>query len=522
MESDILLINLWNSLKYFGNFVPHENLGLAYIMAYMKKKGFDCDLYDPTYDDLTRISNDLSTMNKKYKLIGVSLHDNNYKMLGKIIPIMRKCFPDSHIALGGLFATFHAEKLLSDEFHVDSIIQGEGEESFYLLYKAILTGGDKWKQCQSICFNEEGKFRRNTMGQRLNFAEVGYPDRVFVDRYHLPKIHVNATRGCNKNCSFCSAVRFTKMLGGDRITCRTAEDIANEVIDIYNKYYPFRKLEFVDDNFLANDTCKDRAKEFAKVLIDKKLKIPFRIDACVEDIEYELFSLLKQAGLVEVLIGVESFSDRILKIYNKGITSSQILKAVDILNDLKIHTRLGWIMFSPYINLKDLRINISFLSDVKLFWYFTDLIGSLRLQHGTPMLEKVKNDNLIIEAFPYPGYQYQDKKIEEYYKLLMTDNFKKMILTAHSLTYKLWQHTEIEEYKSYIELRTIFTQYMFDLLDIVDCSSEVDLELKNKLEKTFIVKVVSKLGIFNKIKYVDDVELTNRYVNNMGSSVQNA
>lgn len=518
MESNVLLINLWNSLKYFGAFVPHENLGLAYIMKYMENNSVSCDLYDPVHDDLDRMSHELQAMKREYKLIGISLHDNNYKMLGELMPVLRKLYPGSHITLGGLFATFHAEKLLSDENPADSIIRGEGEESFYLLYKALNDeGGSQWKGCQSLCYLENGRLIRNEVGQRLDFAEIGYPDRVFIERYKLPKIHVNATRGCNKNCSFCSAVRFTRMIGGHRITCRTAEDIAGEVIEIYEKYYPFRKIEFVDDNFLANDTCKERAKEFARLLISRKYTIPFRIDACVEDIEYELFSLLKQAGLVEVLIGVESYSNRILKIYNKGIVSSQILKAVDILNELKIHTRLGWIMFSPYINIEDLRTNIRFLSEVKLFWYFTDLIGSLRLQHGTPMLEKVKKDKLMLEAFPYPGYRYQEEKIEKYYHLLMTDKFKKMILTAHSLTYKLWEHTEIEEYQHYIQLRLIFTQYMSDLLDLVEGSPQVDMELKNNLEKTFIARVISKLGCFNKVRMVENLELANRYVNKTGS-----
>jgi len=45
--SDILLINLWNSLKYFGNYKVHENLGLEYIDNYLRMNGIVCDIYDP-------------------------------------------------------------------------------------------------------------------------------------------------------------------------------------------------------------------------------------------------------------------------------------------------------------------------------------------------------------------------------------------------------------------------------------------------------------------------------------------
>lgn len=501
MKRKVLLINLWNTLKYFGSFVPHENLGLAYILKYLKNKKCDCELYDPTYDNFNLIENDLSLMKDEYLLIGISLHEHNYELLTKIIPLLRKKFPSAHITLGGLFATFHDEKLLSDKNSPDSIIRGEGEESFYMLYKSLREGNSEWKNSQALSINEDGVIKRNPVGCRLEFGEFGFPDRIFVEKYKLKKIHMNATRGCSRFCSFCSAVRFTNMLDGPKIKLRSAEDIAEEIIDLYEKYYPFRKIEFVDDNFLANEECKQRARKFAQILIDKKVKIPFRVDFCVDDVDYELLDLLKKAGLVEVLIGVESFSDNVLKLYNKTITTKQILKSIEILNKLNIHTRLAWIMFNPYITLDDIRKNLKFLREVNLFWYFVDLIGSLRLQKGTSILEKVKKDNLAIESFPYVGYHFKNKNVVYYRKKLITSRFKKILLTAQSLTYNLWKHTEVDAYKEYIKLRTLFVDYMLELLECIDSNEEYSSEYFNDIEDRFIESVLPYLNSLSKYRY---------------------
>lgn len=65
---------------------------------------------------------------------------------------------------------------------------------------------------------------------------------------------------------------------------------------------------------------------------------------------------LRDCGLVQVEMGLESGNDQGLAVYNKHISTSQSVKAVNLLRKLRIDFGMsGFIMYHPYITLDELR-----------------------------------------------------------------------------------------------------------------------------------------------------------------------
>lgn len=498
--NNILLVNLWNSIKYFGNYKVHENLGIEYINAYLNSKGLSSDYYDMNVLDFEFIEASLKEMSKQYKLIGISIHENNYSQLKKVTDYLKKLYPESHLMVGGMFATYYAQEILTECKSIDSVIRGEGEIAFYNLYKALEEGGNKWKTNLSIAYMENYSYFENELENKFDFRLIKNFERITTHKHKPNRYHINATRGCNKNCSFCSACHFSRLGKGENIRHRDAEDIAEEMISLYENYYPFSKICIVDDNFLATEACMKRALKLAEIIISKNLYIPFKIDTCIEKVEYNLFSKLKQAGLCEVLVGIESFSSNSLKVYNKQITADNITSGLKTLSDLKIHTRMAWIMFHPYITLEDLIENLDFLENINLFFYFADLIGSVRLQKGSSLYDKVKEEGIMIDGMPYAGWKFKDKLMAIYYNELVTSKFNNLLITAHNKTfYTLREHDQPIRYDKYIKIRKLFIIYMRNLALYISKNEYLDRSHIDQEFKGFASNVIKALHELNSI-----------------------
>jgi radical SAM superfamily enzyme YgiQ (UPF0313 family) len=81
----------------------------------------------------------------------------------------------------------------------------------------------------------------------------------------------------------------------------------------------------------------------------------------VNDIHDETIEALVDAGLRDILVGLESGRDDSLRRLNKMTTVFQNESAVRILRKHGIEPNIGFIMFEPYSSLEDVRANFDFL-----------------------------------------------------------------------------------------------------------------------------------------------------------------
>jgi anaerobic magnesium-protoporphyrin IX monomethyl ester cyclase len=173
----------------------------------------------------------------------------------------------------------------------------------------------------------------------------------------ISEVNLQGSRGCYGRCTFCYINPFYGT--GSHWRGRSPENIAVEIDEIIAKWGKCQ-FYFTDPNFFGpGERGQRRALRLASVL--KERKITFGIEARVNDIHDETIKALVDAGLRNILIGLESGRDESLKRLNKMTTVAQNERALEILRMHGIEPNVGFIMFEPDSNLEDIRTNFEFL-----------------------------------------------------------------------------------------------------------------------------------------------------------------
>lgn len=154
--------------------------------------------------------------------------------------------------------------------------------------------------------------------------------------------------GCPFRCSFC-------IMASIGFKYRPVEDVLEELQHIVS--LGIKELFWVDQTFGA---VKERNKDLCRRIIAKKLDIGWFSFSRVDVVDYELLSLMKEAGCHTVIFGVESANERILKHYRKGYTKKQIIQAFTWCDRLGIDTAGTFILGLPEETEESARETIEF------------------------------------------------------------------------------------------------------------------------------------------------------------------
>jgi radical SAM superfamily enzyme YgiQ (UPF0313 family) len=162
---------------------------------------------------------------------------------------------------------------------------------------------------------------------------------------------------------------------------RSARNVFDEV-GFLKRRYGYEAFMFFDDTMTVN---RKRMEEICGLL--GKLDIIYRCFIRSDTVDRPLLERMKSSGCVEVGIGLESGSQRILDIVRKGETVEDNIKAIHMCHDLGIRVKGFFIIGLPGENEESIKETISFL-------------------------EKADLDDLDVTLYtPYPGsIIYKEKK----------------------------------------------------------------------------------------------------------------
>lgn len=229
---------------------------------------------------------------------------------------------------GGVHPTIDPEDTFSKG--ADIVVQGEGEVAF-----------------KKILDNPEKALKQRIFREPLieNLDAIPFPDRKAIEQYRYLELtkqndgmkiaSINSSRGCPYACTFCTS----KALWGQGVRLRSAENVIAELKELINDV-GIEHLKFSDDTFTLN---KERVLKFCRLKKEQGLNVPWSANARVNTVDYEVLKAMKEAGCVELWFGVESGSQRILDVLNKGITLDQVRQAFKQCKELGIRTR-GYFM----------------------------------------------------------------------------------------------------------------------------------------------------------------------------------
>jgi Fe-S oxidoreductase len=262
----------------------------------------------------------------------------------------------SYITAYGYYPTTDFEDILKQCLDIDSVVLGEPEMTFAEAAK-VLTDQDSLENLPGLAQRDNSGtivFQRRKLEGDLN--ALPFPVRTEA-LLRLPEVNLQGSRGCYGGCTFCYINPFYGQ--GSLWRGRTPENIIEEIDELIAKH-KVEAFYFTDPNFFGpGERGQQRALRLAALL--KPRNIRFGIEARVNDIHDETVSVLVEAGLCNILIGLESGSDRSLKRINKLTTVAQNERAIRILRKHGIEPSIGFIMFEPDSSLEDIRVNFEFL-----------------------------------------------------------------------------------------------------------------------------------------------------------------
>lgn len=431
---DVLLINPpWSKL---GDAL--ENLGLGYIAAYMKRNEISVRILDaPLYGwDANKAIEEILKLD--CKLIGVSIpYQEAAEEILSFISEIKKAKPDVHLTIGGIYPTFAYEELLTLFPAIDSVVVGEGEETATELASVIIYGGDIGN-VKGIAYRAQaGIIKTEPRPSVENLDTLPFPARDTIEQ-NL-RVHNFATlitsRGCYARCSFCSVVPYYSAFG-QQYRMRSAENVLEEIELLYNKY-GVRNIMINDANFIGGSTnARERARKIAEGILDRKLDLEIRIQCRVNDVEEELFALLKKAGLTRVYLGIESGSQAVLDRFKKDATVQQNIDALKVLAKLDLFVAMGFIMFDDRMNFNELNENINFLNQVKKI-IPKDKLGSIYPLSKLLPLAGTEAERYMKANKKYKGnslaysYSFDDVTINMFYNFCST--LSKVVLSLMKL-----------------------------------------------------------------------------------------
>lgn len=211
-------------------------------------------------------------------------------------------------------------------------------------------------------------------------------DRSLTDRDdYMDTKTMLTSRGCLNSCKFCSTPSFF-----GKWTGRSALSIFNEIQYLYYKENT-KKILFLDDNMLVD---KNRIYELCNLLKNSNIKCLYGCLTSINCYDENLFKLMYEVGFRWLHFGIETGSDRILKLMHKDQDIKTIKKVIKAAKDIGFRIRNSYILDYPGTTPDDLKKTLELILDTKP--------DELRLHYlayrvGTPIF-----------------YEYRDKRTPQY------------------------------------------------------------------------------------------------------------
>lgn len=344
------------------------NLGLL-IVAALTPSDFEINFLDENYEEIN--------FDVGYDLVGITAMTQQATRAYEIADEFRR--RGVKVVIGGIHATVLPEEAKE---HADSVVIGEAENTWPEFINDFHKGEIK-------------SFYKNT--EPVDLARSPLPRYDLLKKYDYKMIWVQTTRGCPRDCDFCSASKVY----GRTFRHKNIEQVMDELYYI-SGIWGSPLISFADDNMFVD-------KKYAHELIGKlqhlRLRWTAQTDVSAADDEV-LLTLLEKNGCNILFIGFETLSQD-NRIDTHGWKQNRIQKYPDIIQ--KIQSRGIGILGAFIVGLDG--------DDPSVFSHLSNFIIDNRLYSaqitvltplpGTRLRERLIKESRILSS-EWSGYTFVD------------------------------------------------------------------------------------------------------------------
>ena len=396
-----------------------ENLALRYLASSLEVAGFAAILLPCLgCDDHAEVADQVLATGAIVVGISVPFQVRARETLG-LAHVLRGRGYDGHIVAGGHFATFEYERILQS-FPLDSVVRHEGETTLRDLCERVRDGLPPIA-LPGLVIRDGAQVVVGAKRPLSRLDDLPVPDRRGAPHRVLgvPSAPFVSSRGCYADCSFCCIYAYADNADGARYRMRSPELVVAEMAHEY-RHRGVRLFAFEDDNFFLPHlpTNLKRQRRFTELLRAEGLTdIGLVLKCRPNDVDRDLFSMLKDAGLTRVYLGIETNSDEGIVSLNRNITADDNQRAIAILRELDIYFSSNILLFDPEAKLEGIERNLDFMSqhlDVPINFCRAEVYA------GTPLQSILREQGRLLGDWLAWGYEMRDPRVELMFRIAAT------------------------------------------------------------------------------------------------------
>lgn len=370
-------------------------IGYLYIASVLEQNGIDVQVLDGFLEGLTWEEFLIQIEKIQPDIVGLGTFTPWANNTLKAFKRIKKLNKDIITIAGGQHFSYLAA-LYAKDLSIDYIVIGEGEYTVLELVQEFMKPTPDIKNIKGLAYYDGGEYIQTPPRPLIqNLDELPMP------AYHLIPlekseiyggwknfIRIKPSRGCPNRCTFCGQ---WKLYNG-KFRSRSSGKILDEIDLLYTKY-KMNTFSIDDEAFNAN---RKRTVELVEGLIERKYDISIecspRADHIVRD--KDLLPKLADIGLSTCVIGIETFSDEILKNEHKGEGIEQIKECFKLLREHGIGTLATYMVGRLGDTRESIKNAIYYIEDVDPD---AVLVCALMPWPGSPLWDQLLVQNRITD-----------------------------------------------------------------------------------------------------------------------------
>ncbi len=312
---------------YVAPFEPP--LGLASLAASAKARGHDVTLVDMQGSLMDGPELERRLLAERPDLVGITAMTPTVPEALRVARVARAIVPRARVVLGGVHPTLDPRGVLEHP-EVDFVIRGEGERPLAELADALARGGPT-DDVDGLCRRTGDAFAIRPRARavadldELPSADYGaFPVERYVEHFAhlrgLRGISMIVSRGCPFQCSFCAVHQTMSRTWRTRSPARVVDDIV-----ALKERWGIAGVWFKDSIFNLN---RKWTAEFCRLLVERKVGVTWQALTRIDLVDEAELAMMRDAGLTQLDLGIESGSPRTLRKLRKGIDVEQIREKV--------------------------------------------------------------------------------------------------------------------------------------------------------------------------------------------------
>ena len=378
-------------MKGFG--AVSEPMGLAYLAGSLGAQGLPVEILDAPATGVCPDHVVERVHCGGFGLVGITFLTPMFSAVADLTRRIKALCPETHVVAGGPHPTALPERTLKEIPWIDSLCIGEGERTMVDLVSALFEGRDL-REVNGLAHRCEGSIVVNPhrpFEQNLDLLPKPARNLLPLDLYKLTASRTRGSdfcptlivaRGCPFNCQFCSHPF------GRSFRRHSVDRIIEELKELKDKYGSSQV------NLEADTLTIDRKflLELCQAMVREGLNLSWTCESRVDTVDEEMLRAMKRAGCWQISYGVESGSQRLLEIIQKGVTREQVAKTFLLTRKVGITIRGFFMLGLPTETPAESRETIEFARRLDPLWaQFTVTVP----YPGTPLFESLDGEGKI-------------------------------------------------------------------------------------------------------------------------------